>query len=306
MPGLTFLLMIASWIRIEPGSGSHERSKVMKKIYALGLAAILAGAIASPAAAQSPFAAAARGLQHWDNLGTVDFGRRAEVERVFGTFGGPAERLRLTADRNGVQCRSIDVTFANGRTRTVFTGILREDRPTIVDLPGNERNLRNVTFHCRSLGRATALVSIAGGIDARDRRAWRDNPLFNARPGFSRDIVMTIGTETFGTRNQRETITTRFSGQRVQAIGLKAINGTATCRRLVAQFANGTRQVLAAPNMPNTLRPGRTVWFDLPGNARNVQSIVMACEAEGRTRNVTIEVLAERDTPALASGYGRR
>jgi hypothetical protein len=150
------------------------------------------------------------------------------------------------------------------------------------------------------------VVSIAADIDARDRRAWRDNPLFNGRPGFGRDIVMIIGTENFGPRNERETVMTRFSGQRVQAIGLKAVNGTATCRRVVVQFANGTRQVLTAANRPTILRPGRTLWLDLPGNARNVQSIVMACEAEGRTRNVTIEVLAERDIPGMALGYGRR
>jgi hypothetical protein len=278
----------------------------MKTIYALGIAAIMTGAIASPAAAQHPFAAMARGLQQWDHLGTVGFSRRIETEIVFGTFGGPAERLRLTADRNGVQCRSIDVTFGNGRTRSVFSGLLREDRPTIVDLPGDERNLRNVTFHCRSLGRQNAVVSIAADIDARDRRAWRDNPLFSGRPGFGRDIVLTIGTENFGPRNERETIMTRFTGQRVQAIGLKALNGTATCRRVVAQFANGTRHVLTAANRPTILRPGRTLWLDLPGNARNVQSIVMACEAEGRTRNVIIEVLAERDMPGVAFGYGRR
>ena len=277
----------------------------MRKIYALGIAAIMTGAFASPAAAQYHFNPAPFRGPQWDHLGTVDFNRRVEVERVFGSFGGPAERLRLTADRHGVQCRSISVTFGNGRTRTVFSGRLQEDRPAIVDLPGEERNIRNITFRCRSLGRMNAVVSIAADIDARSRRAWRDSPYFNGRPGFGRDIVLTIGSGNFGPRNERETVITRFAGHRVQAIGLKAVNGVASCRRVVAHFANGTRHVLMAPNRANILRPGRTVWLDLPGHERNVQRLTLACEAEGRSRNVTVEVLAERDLPFFGNGYGR-
>jgi len=278
----------------------------MRKFFALGIAAIMAGALASPAAAQARYASAALRGQQWDQLGTVDFGRRAEVERVFGNFGGTAERLRLRADRNGVQCRSIDVTFANGRTRTVYTGILREDRPTVIDLPGNERSIRNITFRCRSLGRTSAVVSIAADIDAQSRRAWRDNPLFNGRPGFGRDIVTSLGSETFGPRTERETVVTRSNGQRIQAIGLKAANGMAVCRRVVAEFANGARLALSAQNGPSTLRQGQTVWFDLPGDNRNVRSLSLACEAQGRSRNVTVQLLAERDLPGVASDYGRR
>jgi hypothetical protein len=278
----------------------------MKEIFALGIAAIMTGAIVSPAAAQHSYVTAPFRAQLWDHIGAVDFGRRMEVERVFGTFGGPAERIRLLADRNGVACRSIDVTFSNGRTRTVFTGILRENRPTIVDLPGAERNVRNIAFRCRSLGPRNAVVSIAAGIDSRERRSWRDNPLFSGRPGFGSDIVLTLGRENFGPRNERETVLTRLTGQRVQAIGLKATNGLAICRRVVVQFANGQNHVLMASGRGSFLRPGRTVWFDLPGDERNVQRVTMACEAEGRARNVTIEVLAERDIPGIAPGRGRR
>ena len=61
----------------------------------------------------------------WDRIGSVQVGPGPDQDRIHGRFGGPIERLQLDADRSDVYCRSVRVTFGNGRTRQVFSGRLR-------------------------------------------------------------------------------------------------------------------------------------------------------------------------------------
>lgn len=277
----------------------------MRPVQAFGWASFLAVCMAMPATAQ-PFDGQ-RGIRgrQWDALGTVEFGPRAEVEQAWREFGGPAERLRLLADPNGATCRRVTTTFANGRTRQVFSGVLRQDRPAVIDLTRDERNVRRITLDCRSLGRGNALVTIAADINARDYRSWWDNPRFRGRPGFGRDLVLTIGRESFGQRGRREQVMAHFGGQRLQAIGLRAVDGAASCRRVAVRFKRGHQQVLIRAADRATLRPGRTRWFDLQGDQRDVNNLVMVCDSAGRARNVTIEVVAERDIGRPSARFRR-
>jgi hypothetical protein len=265
----------------------------MRNLRVLGMAAILAGAMVQPAAAQNydnarsdrGAPAASWNAQAWNPLGTVQFFGNPGVQRI--NTGGTAERIRLTANRNDATCRSVSITFGNGRSREIFSGQLRVNRPETINLPGNERGFRNITLDCRASGRAiltTITVSADAGLPS----------------------VLSIGAERFGRDGDRETIFAGFRGQRVQAIGLKAVGTDAECRRIVVRFAGGGRQVLTGRNQTQ-LREGRTLWFNLPGNQRNVESLVLSCNPASRVANVRIEVVAERDfggSPGNGGGNG--
>ncbi len=127
------------------------------------LAAVAFVAIAAPAHAA------------WYNVGSVDFDRGGDHERQYGNFGGPVERLSLTARGEDVRCRSVTATFNNGNTRKVFEGRIRQGAAVTVDMPGRQREIRRLDFRCRSDGKRTARINV--GVDLGGYAdVWRRNP----------------------------------------------------------------------------------------------------------------------------------
>ena len=259
------------------------------------LAAVAVVALATPAHAA------------WQNIGSVEFDRGGDHERQYGNFGGPVERLQLTASGNDVQCRSVTVTFGNGKTRKVFEGDIREGRSIAIDLPGREREVRRLDFRCRSDGRRDARVEVAADLGGY-ADVWRRNPtwawLFNpggqhrghdAHPrgrghypeagrfnGWTR-----LGIESFEGRRDRETTSTGWAGRKVDQIALRAVNGDARCTRVFVTFRNGRTRDLDIGNR-GMLRQGDFRRIDLPGKERNMTQVQLVCRPVG-DRQVYIE-----------------
>jgi len=268
------------------------RALTRNTLRTLGLAAIVASAIATPVSAQY-YGGGNQGGQNpygqggynqggnwgspnngYTHLGTLQFGERGDIRRLFDRSGEDTERLMITATRNASECRSVTVTYGNGRTRNVFSGRIREGRPEIINLNGNERQIRSVEMNCRSGGRGASVVTVSAQVTSR---------------------VVSLATERFSRANNRETIIP-VRNQRLRQIGLRAIDTDAVCERVVARFANGDRQVISGRGNTD-IRLGRTVWFDLRGGQRDVVSIALDCAPASRMRTVSLEVLGERDRP---------
>ncbi len=254
--------------------------------------AILMIAAAAVGTAAPAFAA-------WDRLGTIQVSPGRDQDRVYGSFGGPVERLLLDADYSDVHCRQVRVTFANGQRRNVFSGRLNDRVPKVVDLPGAQRNIRRIDFRCRALERRTAQIQISADI-GQYRETWRRSPdwdrlwarLFpwaNDRPGNvgGREWVR-LGRERFEGRLDRETVVAGFQGRQVTAIGIQPVDDDARCSRIRVQFGNGQTREIGA-DWGDRLREDRIYRFDLPGAERNVERIDMVCAAIG-DRDVTLNI----------------
>jgi hypothetical protein len=247
----------------------------------------------------------------WDRLGSVQVSPGRDVNRVYGSFGGPIEKLYLDADQTNVYCRSVTLKFANGRTRNVFTGTLREDQGRTIDLPGRERNVRSITFRCRSLARRSGRIQISADIgeyrdtwrrhpsferlwgnlfnwdddDRGDRRGRDDRDARDDRPrGDDADWVR-FGSETFSGRD-RETTTPGSSGRNVSAIGLRPTDDDAQCTSLRVHFGNGNTRDIP---INATIREDRMHRIDLPGAARNIEEMELICRPIGDDE-VTIDI----------------
>lgn len=283
----------------------------MRKTQILALATVLTAVTAVPA------------MAHMDRIGSVSFDNKGNHERQYTRFGGKVAGLSFTAYGNDVRCRSIRATFANGRTREIFSGQLRARRARNVDLPGNERRIKRLDFVCRAEGRRDARIDIAADIgqyqsewqsgplagfwaqlfgwqtvpqrhaDSRDRHNGRDNNRYdNQNRNQSRSQWIRVSRESFEGRRDRETVTTGWKGRSIQAIALKPLNGDARCKRLRITFANGQRRDLDVSRR-QIMRQNGFYSFDLPGNQRNVEKIVMRCRAI-RDRQVSIAVFARK------------
>lgn len=129
----------------------------------------------------------------------------------------------------------------------------------------------------------TALARVLVG---RDRiTAWND------RGWNDRDWV-SVATQSFEGRNDREVAVAGWRGRNVERIALRALNGDARCSRVTVRYNNGRSNDL---NIDRGMRleQGRGYSFDLPGRDRDVRDVMLHCSpVDGRS--VRIEVLARK------------
>jgi len=288
----------------------------MKKTRLVALAATLCTGVVLSAFAQ-PYGPDRYGPDRrggWDRIGSVDFSFRPDRETEYGNFGGPVERLSFRARNGDVRCQAVTATFNNGRTQRLYRGTLSRGRDVMVDIPGQSRLIRRIDFNCRSLERRETTVDIAADI-GRYRADWRRSPdwdrvwsrMFNWNDdnrlagGTGRDRIdgpanttgwVTLGTEVFNGRSDRETTVAGFAGRDVERIAVRAVNDDARCSRIMATFNNGQTRALNIGE-GNLLREDRVYELDLPGRSRDVMRVDMTCHAENG-RQVTMTVMANR------------
>lgn len=289
----------------------------MKKTRLVALAATLCTGVALSAFAQ-PYGPDRFGPDRrggWDRIGSVEFSFRPDRETEYGNFGGRVERLSLRARNGDVRCQTITATFNNGQTARLYRGTLTRGRDVMLDIPGQSRQIRRIDFNCRSLERRDTTVDIAADI-GRYRADWRRSPdwdrvwsrMFNwtddnqyAYGGTGRDRLegplntagwVTLGTEVFDGRSDRETTVAGFAGRNVERIAVRAVNDDARCSRIMATFTNGQTRALNIGE-GNLLREDRVYELDLPGRTRDVSRVDMTCHAENG-RQVTMLVMANR------------
>jgi len=256
------------------------------------LASALSCALAVPAMAD------------WDHIGGVDVSHRRDRDVTYTRFGGGVDRLRLDASASDVSCRSVSATFENGRTQQIFRGSIRAGRSTVVDLPGENRRIRKLTFDCRAGSMRGGTISIMADIGSH-RDEWRRSPDWNrmwsrlfhwdttpGRPGWNDGDWVRVGSKTFDSRNDLEVTFAGWNGRQVDRIALKPLNGDARCNSITAQFGNGKRRELDV-NSHMRMEQGRAYTFDLPGGERNVKEVAMRCSPVGGD-SVRVEVLANK------------
>ncbi len=262
----------------------------MKCIRLAATAAVLLTGMAVPA-----FAA-------WDRIGTVDFTFRGNNDVQYGNFGGRVEALALRAQNSDVNCRDVTAEFYDGQRASVFHGALERGRDVTVDLPGNARLIRRLSFDCRSAERGGARVEIAADV-GRYMAEWRRSPdwdrnwsrIFGDRDrGYVTGQVdtsgwMTLGSAQMNGRGEGE-LSFGSRGPAGTTIALRPTNDDARCDSVRVRFADGERVSLNIDH-DRVLREDRVTSFDLPGSRRNVTNIEMNCRAE-HSQTLNMEVLA--------------
>lgn len=261
----------------------------------------------------------------WVRIGAVDVSHGMDRDTNYARFGGGVDRLRLDVRDSDVRCRSVRATFANGSSSEIFRGRLRAGRGQVIDLPGDRARVRKIDFACRADRRSGATIAIFAEVNTY-RDEWRRSPdwdrswsrIFNwgpaagpgpgygpgPRPGGpgphhgwngrgwnDRDWV-SVATQSFEGRNDREVTVAGWRGRNVERIALRALNGDARCSRVTVRYNNGRSNDL---NIDRGMRleQGRGYSFDLPGRDRDVRDVMLHCSpVDGRS--VRIEVLARK------------
>ncbi|MEN3974062.1 hypothetical protein [Emcibacter sp. SYSU 3D8] len=224
-------------------------------------------------------------MNGWVRLGADSFEGRRDREAVSaGWKGRSVDTLGLRAVNGDARCSRVYVTFGNGKTQDLDIGDrgrLREGDFHRIDLPGDERNVRQLQLVCSSIGdRQVTIESYAH----EGRRNYRDEDRMN---GWVR-----LGADSFEGRRDREAVSTGWKGRSVDTLGLRAVNGDARCSRVYVTFGNGKTRDLDIGDR-GRLREGDFHRIDLPGDERNVSQLQLVCSSIG-DRQVTIESYAHK------------
>ena len=242
--------------------------------------------------------AAVPALAAWDEVGRVDVGFRGDRETRDVRFGGAVEGLQLRAEGNDINCRSVRARFGNGADREIFRGRLRQGDSTNIDLPGDRRNLRSLSFQCTTDSPRRASIRVVADV-GRYRNEWRRNPDFDrmwARTfNWGSDLVndwQYLGAEEFRGRGDHETRFAGWRGRRIDALALKPVGADARCSRVTAMFRKG-RPVPLDVNRGDVLRQGQYYKLDIPGDRRNLESISLACRPMNG-RQVSVQIFTSK------------
>ena len=103
-------------------------------------------------------------------IGSVNVAADHYTDVSWEHFEGAVERLQFVAEGDTVDCAHISVTYRDGTTHTVFSGILPKDSTETVTFPEGDSRMRHVDFACKAQsvdGARIALSAVSEGWDSR-------------------------------------------------------------------------------------------------------------------------------------------
>src|SRR6185295_20121232 len=126
-------------------------------------AALLAGASAS-----------AKAEVH--QIGSVNVSADHFTDVSWEHFEGAVDRLQFVAEGDTMDCAHISVTYRDGTTHTVFSGILPKGSIETVTFPEGDSRMRHVDFACKALNVDGAKIMLSAISEGFDSKQWAREP----------------------------------------------------------------------------------------------------------------------------------
>jgi len=109
-------------------------------------------------------------------IGSVNIAADHYTDVSWQHFEGAVERLQFVAEGDTVDCAHISVTYADGTTHTVFSGIMVKDSIETVTFPEGDSRMRHVDFACKAQSVDGARVDLSAISEGFDRDQWAREP----------------------------------------------------------------------------------------------------------------------------------
>ena len=116
--------------------------------------AIFGAAILVVAAEQS-----ARADVH--QVGSVNVSADHYTDVSWAHFEGPVERLRFVAENDAIDCEHISVTYRDGTTHEVFSGVMPAGSIETITFPEGDSRMKHVDFACKAQSVDGARISLS-------------------------------------------------------------------------------------------------------------------------------------------------
>lgn len=224
--------------------------------------------------------------QDWDSKGWVKLGERSVSGRydhdtiTVGRYEGKFAKLTMYVERGEVELLDFEITFASGeRFHPTLRHFFRAGaRTRVIDLPGDERVIKDINLRYKNVAGGSAAVAVFGwrsdsardGHDGHDGRApGRDRPASDA--GWDSSGWRLLGERAVAGRYDHDTIAVGSYKGRFDKLTMVVTDNDLELIDLEIKFVTGR------PYHPATrhyFREGsRSRAFDLPGDDRMIRSI---------------------------------
>ena len=91
-------------------------------------------------------------------------------------FEGPVEQLQFMAEGDTVNCAHISVTYRDGTTHRVFSGVMLKNSIETITFPEGDSRMRHVDFACKAQSVDGARISLSAVSEGFDRDQWAREP----------------------------------------------------------------------------------------------------------------------------------
>ena len=91
-------------------------------------------------------------------------------------FEGPVQNLQFIATGDAIECAHISVTYRDGTTHTVFSGLLPKDSTETITFPEGDSRMKHVDFACKAQSVDGARIALSSMSEGWDARSWAREP----------------------------------------------------------------------------------------------------------------------------------
>jgi len=91
-------------------------------------------------------------------------------------FEGAVERLQFVAEGDTVRCAHISVTYRDGTTHEVFSGVLPKHSIETITFPEGDSRMRHVDFACKAQAVDGAKIRLSSISEGYDDDLWARSP----------------------------------------------------------------------------------------------------------------------------------
>jgi len=91
-------------------------------------------------------------------------------------FEGAVDRLQFVAEGDTMDCAHISVTYRDGTTHKVFSGILPKDSIETITFPEGDSRMRHVDFACKAQSVDGAKIRLSSISEGYDDDLWAREP----------------------------------------------------------------------------------------------------------------------------------
>lgn len=109
-------------------------------------------------------------------IGSVNVAADHYTDISWGRFEGAVQRLRFVAQGDTIDCDHISVTYRDGTTHEVFSGIMPAGAIETITFPEGDSRMRHVDFACKARSVDGARIALSSVSEGNDDEDWARRP----------------------------------------------------------------------------------------------------------------------------------
>ncbi len=203
----------------------------------------------------------------WESLGAVEVKGKSDHDTLkVGKDDGRFDKLTFVVHDNDLEMFDVTVTFLNGEKFSPTTRLVFKEgsRTGAIDLPGEQRYIKQIDFHYGNIGRRAkgrAKVEVFG----KPSKYVYTPPVFNSTGWES------LGTLAVKGKRDRDSLKVGRKDGRFTKLTIVVHDSDLEMYDIVIKFANGEKM---SPSTRLVFKEGsRTAVIDLPGEKRYIKKI---------------------------------